>query len=139
MLRLPGDRVTTELEVPCAKTVQKYRPIPGSRVCMGEQQKDAPMKSAILGAAAITMAFALPASAQRVPDTPAAGTKTGSAATGFAAPNGMVNGSTSLASNPAFRSPTPLGYRYYDRQAELLADPRYAPYEELRRAAPYSD
>ena len=97
------------------------------------------MKAAILGAAAIAMTFALPASAQRVPGTPAAGTKTSSAATGFAAPNGMVNGSTSLASNPAFRSPTPLGYRYYDRQAELLANPRYAPYAELRQVAPYHD
>ncbi len=93
------------------------------------------MKSAILGAAAISLALTLPAAAQRVPDTPAAGTKTSSAATGFVPPNGMVNGSTSLASNDAHRGPTPL-YRYYDREAELLADPRYAPYEELR---PYND
>lgn len=93
------------------------------------------MKYAILGAAALSLAFALPASAQRVPDTPAAGTKTSSAATGFVAPNGMVNGSTSLASNDAYRGPTLL-YRQYDREAELLRDPRYAPYEELR---PYND
>jgi len=87
------------------------------------------MKSAILGAAILTVALTFPAAAQRVPETPAAGTKTSSAATGFVAPNGMVNGSTSLANN----DPTPLGYRYYDRAAELLADPRYAPYEELRQ------
>ena len=91
------------------------------------------MKSAILGAAvltaALTIPLAFPAAAQRVPETPAAGTKTSSAATGFVAPDGMVNGSTSLANN----DPTPLGYRYYDREAELLADPRYAPYEELRQ------
>ena len=128
-----------ELEVPNAKTVQKYRPIAVSGVFTKEQQGDSPMKAAILGAAAIAMAFALPASAQRVPDTPAAGTKTSSAATGFAAPNGMVNGSTALASSHAVRGPTPLGYRYDDREAELLADPRYAPYVELRRIAPDHD
>jgi hypothetical protein len=47
----------------------------------------------------------------------------------------MVNGSTSLASNEAYRGPTKL-YRSYEREAELLTDPRYAPYEELR---PYND
>ena len=57
------------------------------------------MKYAIFGAAALTVALAFPAAAQRVPDTPAAGTRTASAATGFTAPNGMVNGSTSLASD----------------------------------------
>ena len=91
------------------------------------------MKYAIFGAAALTLALAFPAAAQRVPDTPAAGTRTASAATGFTAPNGMVNGSTSLASDGAYRGPTRL-YRTYDREAELLADPRYAPYEELNQA-----
>jgi hypothetical protein len=92
------------------------------------------MKLAIIGAAVVSMAFALPASAQRVPDTPAVGTKSSSGATGFVPPNGMVNGSTSVASYQAYRAPTRLGYsRYYDeREAELMHDPRYAPYEELR-------
>jgi hypothetical protein len=92
------------------------------------------MKLAIIGAAIVSLAFALPASAQRIPDTPAVGTKSSSGATGFVPPNGMVNGSTSVASLPAVRPPTRLGYsRYhYDREARLARDPRYAPYEELR-------
>jgi hypothetical protein len=90
------------------------------------------MKLALIGAAVVSLAFALPASAQRVPDTPAVGTKSSSGATGFVPPNGMVNGSTSVASIPD-RAPSQLGApRYYDREARLARDPRYAPYEELR-------
>ncbi|MES2474046.1 MAG: hypothetical protein V4601_14530 [Pseudomonadota bacterium] len=91
------------------------------------------MKLAIIGAAVVSLAFALPASAQRSPDTPAVGTKSSSGATGFVPPNGMVNGSTSAASYPD-RAPSQLGAPryYYDREARLMTDPRYAPYEELR-------
>ena len=92
------------------------------------------MKLAIIGAAAVSLALALPASAQRISDTPAVGTKTSSGATGYAPPNGMVNGSTSMAKFEAVRSPTRLGTPrgYYERDTYRLNDPRYAPYEERR-------
>ncbi len=92
------------------------------------------MKLAIIGAAAVSLALALPASAQRISDTPAVGTKTSSGATGYAPPNGMVNGSTSMARFEAVRSPTRLGTPrgYYERDTYRLNDPRYAPYEERR-------
>ena len=97
------------------------------------------MKFAIIGAAVVSLAFALPASAQNIPDTPAVGTKSGSGATGYAPPNDMVNGSTSIAVVAPMRGPGGRGYprgyynrHYEDREAYLLNDPRYALYEELR-------
>ncbi len=92
------------------------------------------MKLAVIGAAVASLAFALPASAQRVPDTPAAGTRSSSGATGFVPPNGMVNGSTSAATYQPGQTFLPQGSyaRDFDREAVLLRDPRYAPYEELR-------
>ena len=92
------------------------------------------MKLAIISTAIVSLAFALPASAQHVPDTPAVGTRTSSGATGFVPPNGMVNGSTSAAAYQPQPTFLPRGSytRDFDREARLLSDPRYAPYEELR-------
>lgn len=90
------------------------------------------MKLAIIGVAAVSLALALPASAQRISDTPAVGTKSSSGATGFVPPNGMVNGSTSMAKFEAVRGPTRLGPRAYYRDDYRLNDPRYTPYEERR-------
>lgn len=91
------------------------------------------MKLAIIGAAAVSLALALPASAQRITDTPAVGTKSSSGATGYVPPNGMVNGSTSMAKFEARRPPTRLGTpRPYYRDDYRMNHPRYAPYEERR-------
>jgi len=91
------------------------------------------MKLAIIGAAAVSLALALPASAQRISDTPPVGAKTSSGAAGYVPPNGMVNGSTSMAKFEAVRAPTRLYTpRYYERDTYRLNDRRYAPYEERR-------
>ncbi len=88
------------------------------------------MKLAIIGAAVAGLALALPASAQSVPETPAVGTKSGSARTGYAPPNDMVNGSTSMARYEEVRrlgNGYRLGYSdgYFDRANDRRNAPDY--------------
>lgn len=90
------------------------------------------MKIATLAITIAGLVLALPASAQRVPETPAVGTKTSSAATGFVSPNGMVNGSTSVASYETVRRPLPRYTREEYYRPRYAPDPRYAPYEKRR-------
>lgn len=89
------------------------------------------MKLAILGATLATLAFTLPASADHFSNTPAVGTKTTSAAAGYVSPNGMVNGSTSLATGDARNAPIVLGSRYYPRyDTYAMNSPVYLPDRE---------
>jgi hypothetical protein len=88
------------------------------------------MKFAILATAIAGLTFALPAAAQRVPDTPAVGTKSSSAATGFVSPNGMVNGSTSVANGELALGATVYGAARAPRDAYALNSPVYVPDRE---------